>query len=84
MLTLNGLSPYSIGNRIVYPEEGAILNESFTVEWVASIGSETSSDWGSPISPREDTPPQRLSRESSGSETRSYWDTILCDTIERT
>lgn len=81
MLCLNGLSPSSIGNRIVHPQEGAQMLVSFTIEWLGAslVGSETPSDQGSPTSSEDDTPPQRLSRESSGSETRSYWDTILGD-----
>lgn len=78
MLSLNGLSPKSIGNRVVQSEKGAELLSSFTIEWTTSMGSERSSDWGSPVS-RDDSPPQRLSRESSGSESRSYWNTILGD-----
>lgn len=78
MLSLNGLSPSSIASRTVYPEKGAKLLTSFTVEWVNSIRSSASSERSSPESGK-DTPPRLVSRESSGSDTRSYWDTILGD-----
>lgn len=81
MLSLNGLSPDSLRNRIVQSEKGAELVSLFTVEWITSIGSEGSSDWGSPVS-REETPPQRVNRESPVSEPRSYWNTILGDNSE--